>query len=124
MAEAYLKKFGGEKFHVESAGLEAGTLNQYAVAAMKEDGIDISGNSTSDVFEFYKEGRVYDYVVTVCDKEASDRCPVFPGMHKKINWSFNDPSGFKGTDEEKLKLTVAVRNQIKNAVLDLVNDLQ
>ena len=41
MAEAYLKKFGGDKFQVESAGLEPGNLNPLAVEVMKEDGIDI-----------------------------------------------------------------------------------
>src|SRR5450432_719643 len=99
MAEAYLKKFGGENFHVESAGLEPGKLNPLAIEVMKEDGIDISQNSTNDVFEFFKQGRIFQYVVTVCDKEAADRCPIFPGLNKKINWSFEDPSKFEGSQE-------------------------
>src|SRR4051812_29736560 len=102
MAEAYLKKFGSDTFEAESAGLETGTLNPIAVEVMKEDGIDISGNQTKDVFNFFKQGKKYQYVITVCDAEASDRCPVFPGLVKKINWSFSDPSKFEGTDEEKL----------------------
>ena len=75
MAEAYLKKFGGDQYHVESAGLEAGNLNPFAVKAMQEDGIDISNNKTKDVFEFFKEGRLYNYVVTVCDEASAARCP-------------------------------------------------
>lgn len=124
MAEAYLKKFGGNLFDVESAGLEPGTLNPLAVQVMLEDGIDISLNPTNDVFEFFNQGKTFRYVITVCDKNASDRCPFFPGMHKKINWSFDDPSKFQGTELEKLAATRLVRDQIKEAVLGFINDLK
>jgi arsenate reductase len=123
MAEAYLKKFGGEKFHVESAGLEPGKLNPFAVEVMKEDGIDISHNPTNDVFEFFKQGKYFGYVITVCDREASERCPVFPGMSEKINWSFDDPSVFAGSDEEKLAKTREVRDRIKAAVLNFIEQV-
>lgn len=121
MAEAYLKKFGGDKFHVESAGLEPGKLNPLAIEVMMEDGIDISQNPTNDVFTFFKEGRIFQYVVTVCDKEASNRCPIFPGMNEKINWSFEDPSRLTGTHEEKLAATRIVRDKIKEAVQSFIN---
>ena len=123
MAEAYLKKFGGENFFAESAGREAGKLNPLAAEAMKEDDIDISRNATKDVFEFFKEGRLYHYVVTVCDEANAARCPIFPGVHKKINWSFDDPSQFAGTHEEKLAATRLVRDKIKEAVLSLIKEL-
>src|SRR6186713_2119385 len=124
MAEAYAKKFGGNNFVVESAGVETGTLNPLAVEVMKEDGIDISGNKTKNVFDFFKEGRTYNYVITVCDEASAARCPVFPGVHKKINWSFADPSAFTGTHEEKVAATRAVREQIKKAVQDLMNEIR
>ena len=124
MAEAFLKELGGESFDVESAGLEPGKLNPLAIVVMKELGIDISKNLTKDVFEMYKEGRIFHYVVTVCDKEASDRCPLFPGMHKKINWSFQDPSKFGGTSDEKLTATKTVRDKIKIAVQELIKELE
>jgi arsenate reductase len=121
MAEAYLKKFGKDQFIAESAGLEPGTLNPLAIAVMKEDGLDISKNLTKDVFSLSKNEKEFDYVVTVCDKEASDRCPVFPGLNKKINWSFEDPSNFNGSYEEKLAATRIIRDQIKHAVLEFIN---
>jgi arsenate reductase len=116
MAEAYLKQFGGDSFEVESAGLEAGNMNLLAVEVMKEDGIDISGNKTKDVFDFFRQDRLYNYVITVCDEASADKCPVFPGVHAKINWSFPDPSAFEGTEESKLGQTRKVRDLIKNAV--------
>ena len=123
MAEAYMKKFGGNKFHVESAGLEAGKLNPLAIEVMQEDGIDISHNQTKDVFEFFKEGKLFHYVVTVCDEASSARCPIFAGMHKKINWSFTDPSSLIGTHEEKLATIRQVRDKIKESVIALIKEL-
>ncbi len=57
MAEAYLRRFGGTEFEVESAGLEPGKLNPYVVRALAEDGFDISGKKTQGVFDLYKAGQ-------------------------------------------------------------------
>ena len=124
MAEAFLKKFAPGLFNVESAGLEPGNLNPLAVAVMQEEGIDISGNKTKDVFQLHEQGRSFNYVITVCDAKNSDRCPVFPGMHKKIAWDFEDPSSYTGSDEEKLNATRRVRDKIKTAVLAFIKEME
>jgi arsenate reductase len=120
MAEAFLKKYAGDHFDVESAGLEPGKLNPFVVRAMAEVGIDISGNPTKDVFEFFKAGRVFQVVVSVCSKEAADRCPIFPGLSKKLHWPFDDPSAFKGTEDQIMEQTRRVRDQIESAVKDFI----
>lgn len=120
MAEAYLNNLAPDLFAAESAGLEPGILNPYVVQAMSKDGIDISQNSTDSVFDFQREGRAYEYVVTVCDKEAAERCPLFPGDAEKIHWSFSDPSSAKGTDEEKLAFAEKVRDEIKETLSDWI----
>lgn len=120
MAEAYLNKFGQDRFEAESAGLEPGTLNPFVVEVMKEDGIDISANKTDSVFDFYKEGRRYHYVFTVCDKKASEQCPVFPNAIERINWNFPDPLTVEGDDSEKLAGIRAIRDMIKEAVMQWV----
>jgi len=97
MAEAFLKKYGGDRFEVESAGLEPGKLNSVVVEAMKEVGIDISQNKTKSAFDFYKQGKQYDYVITVCDESQSGSCPVFPGNGERFHWGFSDPSAFAGS---------------------------
>ena len=122
MAEAYLEKYGGSDFLPDSAGLEPGKLNPLAVQVMKEEGIDISGKQTKGVFDYFKEGRIFHIVVTVCDPEAAERCPIFPGMMKKIHWPFADPSQLKGTQEEKLEQARKIRDQIKEAVLKFVEE--
>ncbi|MFA6600150.1 MAG: arsenate reductase ArsC [Candidatus Omnitrophota bacterium] len=118
MAEAFLKKYGGDRFEVESAGLEPGKLNPVVIEAMKEVGIDISHNKTKSVFDLFRQGRRYDYVFTVCDESQSGSCPVFPGGGKRIHWSFEDPSRFQGSDAEKLERTRGVRDQISRKTHD------
>ena len=113
MAEAFLNSLAGDRFFAESAGLEAGTLNPYVVQVMKEVGIDISKNKTDNVFDFFKEGRLYAYVIAVCDAANAERCPIFPGVCNRINWSFPNPAEFKGTDEEILTEIRKVRDTIK-----------
>jgi arsenate reductase len=116
MAEAMLKRLGGDKFDVQSAGLEPGTLNPLAIEAMKEEGIDISGNPTKSVFDLFKESSLFNYVITVCDESQSERCPVFPGVTGQLHWSFADPSSFSGSWDEKMSKTREVREQIKSTL--------
>jgi len=122
MAEAFLKKYGGEKFEAESAGLEPGKLNPYVVRAMDEAGIDISRNVTKSVFDFAARGRRYDVVITVCSKEAAERCPIFPGSHRKLHWPFPDPSALAGSDSEKMEETRRIRDMIENAVKNFIEE--
>jgi len=121
MAEAFLNTLGGEVFSAESAGLEPGKLNPLVVKSMADAGIDISENKTNDVFEFFKEGKRYNYVITVCDEASGERCPIFPGALKKLHWSFPDPSSFTGTESEKLEKTAEVRNSIKTKIEEFIN---
>lgn len=121
MAEALLRAIGGSDFEAESAGFEPGTLNQSAVAVLKEIGIDISQAKTKSVFDLYKQGRMYQYVVTVCDESSSEKCPIFPGViRERMHWSFKDPASFQGSPEERLAQTRIVRDQIKAKIADFV----
>jgi len=114
MAEAFLNDLAGDSFSAESAGLEPGQLNPIVVEAMREEGIDISGNATKSVQSMLDEGRTYDHVITVCDESSAARCPVFPGDALRSHWSFDDPSKFTGSEQEKLEKIKVVRDQIKH----------
>lgn len=118
MAEAFLKQMAGDKFEAESAGLEPGKLNPLVIEVMKEAGIDISQNKTKSVFDSYKQGKQYDYVITVCDESQAGACPVFPGKGERLHWGFPDPSIFQGSWEEKLAKTREVRDQIETKIKD------
>jgi arsenate reductase len=116
MAEAFLNQICGDEFEAHSAGLEPGKLNPIVVEAMKEIGIDISGNQTKAVFDYIKSGKIFAYVITVCDEASAERCPIFTGVTKRLHWSFPDPSSFQGTHEEKLAKTREVRDIIKQKI--------
>jgi arsenate reductase len=116
MAEAFLNHLAGDRFEAHSAGLEPGTLNPLAVEVMREAGIDISGNRTKDVFAFVKSGVIFNDVVTVCDDASAERCPIFPGITRRIHWSFKDPSSLAGSLEEMLDETRRIRDAIRAAI--------
>ena len=113
MAEAFLNQICGEVFEAHSAGLEPGKLNPIVVEAMREIGLDISRNQTKAVFDMIRSGRMFAYVITVCDETSAERCPIFAGVTTRLHWSFPDPSGFQGTREERLERTRGVRDLIK-----------
>ncbi len=116
MAEAFLNHLAGDRFEARSAGLEPGVLNPLVVEVMQELGIDISGNQAKDVFEMFKRGEMYSYVITVCDGANAERCPIFPGIVSRLHWSFNDPAAVQGTHAEKLAAIRIIRDEIRAAV--------
>ncbi len=123
MSEAFLNHVAGDKFVAQSAGLEPGVLNSNVVEVMKEIGIDISGNDTKSVFDMFKEGKTFHYVITVCDETSAERCPLFPGITQRIHWSFNDPSAVKGAGDEKLAKIRVIRDEIKHKIEEWVKEI-
>ena len=111
MAHGFLQSFD-PNITVCSVGTEAsGKLNQKAVTAMKEIGIDIS-HHTSDSVEKYLADE-WDYVVTVCGG-ANEACPAFMGKVKhRLHIGFDDPSHAVGTEEFIWSEFIRVRDEIK-----------
>src|SRR3979490_364599 len=109
MAEGFLRSYAGERFTVQSAGTKATTIHPLAVRAMREVGIDISGQHSKSVDDV---GEGWDVVVTVCDAN----CPVPPRSGMKLSWRFPDPSAAEGTAQERLLAFRKVRDRIKSRV--------
>jgi arsenate reductase len=120
MAHGFLQSFNSN-ITVCSAGTEAsGKLNQKAVAAMKEIGIDIS-HHTSDSVDLYLD-QEWDYVITVCGG-ANENCPAFFGKVKhRLHIGFDDPSHATGTDEFIWSEFIRVRDEIKEGFWKFYND--
>ncbi len=110
MAEGILRALYGERFDVFSAGTEPKDVNPFAIKVMKEIGIDISKHRAKSVKEFL--GEEFDLVVTVCD-HAKENCPFFPGGKRYAHKGFEDPSQFRGDEEEVLSAFRRVRDEIK-----------
>jgi len=110
IAEGYLKYFAKGNAEVYSAGIETHGVNPKAIEVMKEDGIDISRNTSNNVDE-YREIH-FDYVITVCDN-AKESCPVFPSKAKMFHHNFTDPAKATGSENEIIQQFRKVRDEIK-----------
>lgn len=117
MAEAFLRRFAGDSFEVASAGLEpAAEVDPLVVEVMAELGLDLSGKKPQSVFDLFRAGRLFDYVIAVCDPSTAEKCPVFPGLTKRWHWPFPDPAAVTGTREERLARVRAIRDMIQEKV--------
>jgi len=112
IAEGYLRFFGGAKAEIYSAGVETHGVNPRAIAIMKEDGIDISSQTSNNVNEYLH--LTFDHVITVCDN-ALDRCPVFPsGTGLKHHHNFPDPAKANGGEDQVMGEFRLVREMIRS----------
>lgn len=118
MAEGYIRHFAGDRAAVFSAGIETHGVNPKAIAAMKEDGIDISHHTSNNINEYLHKD--FDFVITVCDN-AKENCPFFPGAVKMIHKDFPDPAKAKGNDEEVMEQFRKVRNDIRAFAKEFVD---
>jgi len=109
MAEGFLRHDAGDRFEVESAGVDPTAVKPEAIKVMREIGIDISNHRSKSVDEFTAEE--FDYVITVCDN-ANEQCPVFPGNTERIHWSFDDPAATEGDEITRLSVFRRVRGEI------------
>ena len=119
LAHGYLESFAAGKAMVYSAGVETHGVNPRAIATMKEDGIDISNNTSNNVLEY--QNIDMDFVITVCDN-AKERCPYFPTGAKMFHYNFPDPAKATGTEEEIVDQFRKVREMIKQYCTDFVKE--
>lgn len=120
MAEAWLRRLGGDRYSVYSAGLEPHGVNPFTIRVMEEVGYDMTHHRSKHIDEFI--GAIdFDHLITVCGN-ADERCPVFPGMGSRQHWPFEDPAAFMGTDEQKLASFRIIRDQIKARIESWMNE--
>jgi ArsR family transcriptional regulator, arsenate/arsenite/antimonite-responsive transcriptional repressor / arsenate reductase (thioredoxin) len=97
MAEAFLEDLANGAVEAVSAGSHPKSVHPNAVRAMREYGIDISGNRAKHMDAF--AGQRFGYVISLCDR-VREVCPEFPGHPQMIHWSIPDPAAEPGSDEE------------------------
>ncbi len=119
MAEAFLRKYGGDEFEPYSAGLEASEIHPLTIKAMEEKGISMA-EQYSKSLDIYLNDR-FGFLITVCSK-AEKECPFFPGVSIRLYWPFDDPAAAQGSEEEQLEVFRRVRDQIEKKVIDFVEN--
>ena len=117
MAEAWARQLGGSLIGVQSAGIERHGQNPRAIAVMREVGVDITGQESTQLTADMLAHA--DLVVTVCG-HADEQCPVLPaGVHKE-HWPLDDPARATGSETEILDVFRASRDDIRGRVADLI----
>ena len=112
MAAGWLRHLAGDRVEVRSAGsAPADRVNPAAVEAMREVGIDITGQ-TPRKLEWEPAGSS-DVIITM---GCGDACPVFPGKRYE-DWKLEDPAG-KDVDAVR-----PIRDEIRTRVEALLADL-
>jgi len=108
MAEGLARAMFGPKARVQSAGSKPTRVNPFAIRALAEVGIDISGHSSKSVADI--DLPRIDLVITLCAEEV---CPVLPVKVKRLHWPIADPAGKGGTAEEELERFREAREAIR-----------
>ncbi|MFE5630590.1 arsenate reductase ArsC [Streptomyces sp. NPDC056463] len=112
MAAGFLNHLAGDRIEVRSAGSVPGDrVNPAAVEAMKEAGVDISGQRPKVLTT--EAVQASDYVITM---GCGDACPVFPGK-KYLDWALEDPAG------QGVEAVRPIRDEIKGLIEDLIAEI-
>lgn len=120
--EYLLRRLGGERFEVFSAGaFPTGKVNPLAIQVLQDVyAIDASGARSKSWEEF---GEVkFDFVVTVCDN-ARETCPLWPGQPILTHWSLPDPAAVEGSEEEKYRAFKDVAAEIDSRVRRFIEEI-
>jgi arsenate reductase len=117
MAEAILRREGGEAFEVVSAGVDPKGVNPLTVRVLGEAGIDISNARSKSVSEYV--GLPFDYVITVCDR-ARESCPNFRDGRETLHWGFDDPAEATGSEAQRLEVFRGVMAEIAGRIRQFI----
>ena len=120
MAEAFLRKYAGDKYEVYSAGLKAQGIHPKTIQVMKEIGIDLSEQESKSLKKYLGK-KHFGYLITVCAR-AEEECPIFPDVSTRLYWPFDDPRAAEGSEEEILNKFREVRDQIEKRIKEFLEE--
>ncbi len=120
MAEGWVNYLGGAYIEARSAGLEVHEVNPYAIAAMREAGVDCSNQRSKLLTP--KMMAWADLIITVCGY-MDWVCPALPAGVAKRHWPLFDPSRLNGAEEDILLVHGAMRDHIQSLVEALIEEV-
>ncbi len=121
MAEGWAKSLGGDEFEVLSGGIESHGKNPRAIAIMRDAGIDISGQESTQLTDAMLENL--ELVITVCG-HADEHCPILPPDTRKEHWPLSDPAKATGAEDEVMAVFRTSRDDIRERVAGLIDRLR
>ena len=94
-----------------------GVVNAYTIKLLQRAGFDVSQVRSKSWNEFAKPGAPqFDFVITLCDDDANEPCPIFPGKPVTARWSVADPAAVKGTDVEIARAFAQAHNILQRRI--------
>ena len=118
------KKLGKDVRAFSAGSAPSGRLNPFALEALTNADIDVSGYRSKSWDEFTTpDAPPLSIVITVCDSAAAEQCPVFfggNGQPVKVHWGYPDPSNAEGGDEGKRRAFELTRQAIGYRMLQLL----
>ncbi|MEH0164868.1 arsenate reductase ArsC [Roseateles microcysteis] len=127
MLNHWAKKLGKDMRAFSAGSAPSGRLNPFALEALTNADIDVSGYRSKSWDEFTTpEAPPLSIVITVCDSAAAEQCPVFFGANSdggqpvKVHWGYPDPSNAEGGDEGKRRAFELTRQAIGYRMLQLL----
>nr|HEX4313360.1 GNAT family N-acetyltransferase [Kofleriaceae bacterium] len=110
MAEGLARALFGRTAEVHSAGSAPTRVNPHAIAAMRELGIEITGQRSTSVASI--DPATVDTVITLC---ADEVCPMWPGTFERVHWALPDPAA--GSPDDAPARFRAVRDELRRRLL-------
>lgn len=106
------------KFKAYSAGSHPkGHVNPFAIEILQRSNISTEGLRSKNWEEFVQTGAPsLDFVFTVCDNAAGEKCPFWPGQPMTAHWGVPDPAAVEGTDEQKRKAFTEAFMVLRNRI--------
>jgi arsenate reductase len=119
MAEAFLRKYGEDKFEAYSAGIEPTEINPLTIKVMEEIGINLNKQRSKSLTEYMGKMH-FGFLITVCDN-AEKKCPTaFPGIGQRIHWDLEDPAAFDADENVKILKFREIRDRIEILVSEFI----
>ncbi|XXJ19221.1 arsenate reductase ArsC [Desulfovibrio caledoniensis] len=122
MAEAFLSRFGQDRFEVRSAGTEPTVVEPLVIQVMDEVDCDLHGKAAADARDLLRQSEPYHYVITTSGPEMLKDLPSLPAETTRLDWGFPDPEYITGSKEEQLAAARAIRDDIRTQVIRFLND--
>lgn len=117
MAEGFARVLGEGILEPYSAGLKPSHVNPRAIQAMREVGIDISGQTSKGIDADLL--RKIDTIITLCG-HAEAMCPMSPPSIKRMHWPIDDPIAATGTEDEIMIEFRKARDEIKKNIQEFI----
>jgi arsenate reductase (thioredoxin) len=121
MAEAFLRKYGEDKFEAYSAGIDPTEINPLTIKVMEEIGINLNKQRSKSLTEYMGKMH-FGFLITVCDN-AEKKCPTaFPGIGQRMHWPLEDPAVFAADVELKVMKFREIRDLIETLIKEFVKN--